>query len=175
MTVSFFPRFFFLLEKNTSKPDFGLGRKDAPLLLSAQSRIKSGLLHGPGIGNYAQIMPNPSYQRFTCRLITRQTRPTGYGFYSNSAIAVNTFVRSIAGAGFPLFAPAMYHNLVKPLPLSLLLKKVPKIGTQSNTNQGVPWATSLLGFLCVAFAPVPVLFYIYGARIRSKSRFTPTG
>ena len=35
-----------------------------------------------------------------------------YGFYSNSAIAVNTFVRSIAGAGFPLFAPAMYHNLV---------------------------------------------------------------
>lgn len=74
-----------------------------------------------------------------------------YGFYSNSAIAVNTFVRSIAGAAFPLFATQMYHGL------------------------GVPWATSLLGFLCVAFMPVPVLFYIYGARIRAKSRFTPTG
>lgn len=73
-----------------------------------------------------------------------------YGFYSNSAIAINTFVRSIAGAGFPLFAPAMYHNL------------------------GVPWATSLLGFLCVAFFPVPVLFYKYGAKIRAKSRFRPT-
>ena len=72
-----------------------------------------------------------------------------YGFYANSAIAVNTFIRSIAGAGFPLFAPAMYHNL------------------------GVAWATSLLGFFCVAFAPVPILFYIYGARIRAKSRFAP--
>lgn len=40
---------------------------------------------------------------------------------------------------------------------------------------GVAWATSLLGFLCVAFAPVPILFYYYGARIRSRSRFTPTG
>jgi len=74
-----------------------------------------------------------------------------YGFYSNSAIAVNTFIRSIAGAGFPLFAPAMYHNL------------------------GVPWATSLLAFLSVLFAPVPILFYIYGARIRARSTFTPTG
>ena len=73
-----------------------------------------------------------------------------YGFYANSAIAINTFIRSIAGAGFPLFAPAMYHNL------------------------GVAWATSVLGFLCVAFAPVPILFYIYGARIRAKSRYKPT-
>ncbi|EXJ79456.1 hypothetical protein A1O3_08958 [Capronia epimyces CBS 606.96] len=73
-----------------------------------------------------------------------------YGFYANSAIAINTFVRSIAGAGFPLFASAMYHNL------------------------GVPWATSLLAFLCLAFVPVPILFYKYGAVIRQKSRFRPT-
>ncbi|OCK83025.1 MFS transporter [Lepidopterella palustris CBS 459.81] len=74
-----------------------------------------------------------------------------YGFYSNSAIAANTFIRSIAGAGFPLFTPAMYHKL------------------------GVPWAMSLLGFLCVVFAPVPMLFYVYGAKIRERSRFTPAG
>lgn len=43
------------------------------------------------------------------------------------------------------------------------------------TSLGVAWATSLLGFLCVAFVPVPILFYFYGARIRQKSRFTPTG
>lgn len=73
-----------------------------------------------------------------------------YGFYSNSAIAVNTFIRSFAGAFFPLFTHAMYHNL------------------------GVPWATSLLGFLCVAFLPVPILFYIYGAKIRAKSKWAPT-
>jgi hypothetical protein len=74
-----------------------------------------------------------------------------YGFYSNSAIAVNTFMRSIAGAGFPLFASAMYHKL------------------------GVGWAMSVLAFLCVAFLPVPVLFYVYGPKIRARSRFTPTG
>lgn len=74
-----------------------------------------------------------------------------YGFYSNSAIAVNTFIRSIAGAVFPLFAPAMYHNL------------------------GVRWATSLLAFLCVAFLPAPILFYKYGKRIRAKSKYVPTG
>jgi DHA1 family multidrug resistance protein-like MFS transporter len=73
-----------------------------------------------------------------------------YGFYSNSAIAVNTFIRSFAGAFFPLFTHAMYHNL------------------------GVPWASSLLGFICVVFIPVPILFYIYGARIRAKSKWAPT-
>jgi DHA1 family multidrug resistance protein-like MFS transporter len=73
-----------------------------------------------------------------------------YGFYSNSAIAVNTFIRSFFGAFFPLFTHAMYHNL------------------------GVPWASSLLGFICVLFLPVPVLFYIYGARIRAKSKWAPT-
>lgn len=73
-----------------------------------------------------------------------------YGFYSNSAIAVNTFIRSFAGAFFPLFTHAMYHRL------------------------GVPWASSLLGFICVVFIPVPILFYIYGARIRTKSKWAPT-
>ncbi|KAK1090814.1 hypothetical protein LTR48_007570, partial [Friedmanniomyces endolithicus] len=74
-----------------------------------------------------------------------------YGFYSNSAIAVNTFIRSIAGAVFPLFASQMYRGL------------------------GVAWATSILGFVCVAFIPAPILFYKYGARIRARSRFNPAG
>ncbi|KAF1960831.1 citrinin biosynthesis transporter CtnC [Byssothecium circinans] len=73
-----------------------------------------------------------------------------YGFYSNSAIAVNTFIRSFFGAFFPLFTHKMYVGL------------------------GVPWASSLLGFICVAFLPVPVLFYVYGARIRQKSKWAPT-
>jgi DHA1 family multidrug resistance protein-like MFS transporter len=73
-----------------------------------------------------------------------------YGFYSNSAIAVNTFIRSFFGAFFPLFTHTMYHTL------------------------GVPWASSLLGFICVVFLPVPILFYIYGAKIRAKSKWAPT-
>ena len=73
-----------------------------------------------------------------------------YLMHANSAIAGNTFVRSLAGGGFPLFATAMYHTL------------------------GVPWATSLLGFLSVAFLPCPILFYVYGARIRKMSKYSPT-
>lgn len=65
---------------------------------------------------------------------------------ANSAISGNTFARSFFGAGFPLFSTALYHNL------------------------GVPWATSLLGFISLALAPVPVLFFIYGKKIRSFSK-----
>lgn len=73
-----------------------------------------------------------------------------YLMYANSAIAANSLLRSTAGAGFPLFAVQMYHKL------------------------GVPWATSLLGFLTVAFLPVPILFFIYGEKIRKMSRYAPT-
>ncbi|MCJ1229926.1 hypothetical protein MMC12_006597 [Toensbergia leucococca] len=73
-----------------------------------------------------------------------------YLMYANSAISANTIVRSLFGAGFPMFATAMYHKL------------------------GVDWATSLLGFLALAFFPVPILFYIYGARIRKLSKYAPT-
>jgi DHA1 family multidrug resistance protein-like MFS transporter len=41
-------------------------------------------------------------------------------------------------------------------------------------NLGVLWASSLLAFICVVFLPVPILFYIYGARIRKKSKWAPT-
>ncbi|KUJ09204.1 MFS general substrate transporter [Mollisia scopiformis] len=34
-----------------------------------------------------------------------------YLMYANSALAGNTFVRSLFGAGFPMFAAGMYHNL----------------------------------------------------------------
>lgn len=33
-------------------------------------------------------------------------------------------------------------------------------------------AMSLLGFLTVALFPVPILFFIYGARIRKLSKFS---
>ncbi|KAF2112687.1 major facilitator superfamily domain-containing protein [Lophiotrema nucula] len=73
-----------------------------------------------------------------------------YLMYANSAIAANTFVRSFVGAGFPLFATAMFHTL------------------------GVDWAASLLGFLTAALFPVPILFFFYGAKIRKMSRYSPT-
>jgi hypothetical protein len=72
-----------------------------------------------------------------------------YLMNANSAIAANGLIRSSFGAGFPLFATAMYHKL------------------------GVNWATSLLGFLGVAMFPVPILFYIFGPTIRKWSRYSP--
>ena len=68
--------------------------------------------------------------------------------YSASAIAANTFLRSIFAAVFPLFVNPMFHKL------------------------GIPWASSLLGFIAVAMIPIPFLFYIYGPRIRKRGKFT---
>lgn len=73
-----------------------------------------------------------------------------YKMYANSALAGNTFVRNLVGAGFPLFAIPMYERL------------------------GVAWATSLLGFLAVAMVPIPFLFYVFGKRIRGWSKYSPT-
>ena len=52
-----------------------------------------------------------------------------------SVLAGNDLFRSSFGAGFPLFATAMYNKL------------------------GVGWASSLLGFLAIAFIPIPFLLY----------------
>lgn len=67
--------------------------------------------------------------------------------YANSALAANIFLRSTIGAAFPLFATYMYDGL------------------------GVNWATSVLGFVAVGLAPIPVIFFIWGAKIRKSSRF----
>lgn len=71
-------------------------------------------------------------------------------WYANSAIAVNTFLRSFAGGGFPLFAQYMFNGL------------------------GVAWATSVLAFACLVMIPASILFFLYGARVRKMSRFSPS-
>lgn len=70
-----------------------------------------------------------------------------YLLHANSAIAGNTFMRSFFGAGFPLFTTAMFHTL------------------------GVQWASTLLGCLALLLLPVPFLFYIYGKKLRTHSKF----
>lgn len=67
-----------------------------------------------------------------------------------SAIAANTFLRSIAAAGFPLFARQMFNNL------------------------GIEWAGTLLGCLALLCVPIPVCFYLFGKKLRQKSAFAPT-
>lgn len=69
-----------------------------------------------------------------------------YFRYANSAISANTIVRSFFAASFPLFSSKMYHNL------------------------GIAWATSALAFFAIAFIPIPIVFYLFGHRIRAWSR-----
>ncbi|GAB7337237.1 hypothetical protein MBLNU457_g2610t2 [Dothideomycetes sp. NU457] len=66
---------------------------------------------------------------------------------ANSAIASNTFFRSWLGAGFPMFATAMFTNL------------------------GINWAMTVLGCLCVVLIPVPFVFFFYGHKIRKLSKY----
>lgn len=73
-----------------------------------------------------------------------------YLMFAASAIAGNTFLRSLCGAGFPLFARQMF------------------------TGMGIQWASTLLGCVALALAPIPFIFHYYGARIRQKSAYAPT-
>ncbi|PMD28884.1 putative MFS transporter [Hyaloscypha variabilis F] len=61
-----------------------------------------------------------------------------------SALAANSLLRSLFGTFLPLAAPHLYANL------------------------GYGWGNSIFGFLALAFIPVPVLFYKYGAYLRTR-------
>ncbi|KAL2831268.1 MFS general substrate transporter [Aspergillus pseudoustus] len=61
-----------------------------------------------------------------------------------SGIAAITVLRSFAGALLPLAGPPMYKAL------------------------GYGWGNSLLGFLGLGMVPVPVGFYLFGARLRGR-------
>lgn len=69
-----------------------------------------------------------------------------YPNYVGEVFASNDLVRSSFGAAFPLFANGMFSNL------------------------GIAWGSSLLGFLSVAFIPIPFVLYYYGETIRRKSK-----
>ncbi|KAL8722750.1 MAG: hypothetical protein Q9225_000811 [Loekoesia sp. 1 TL-2023] len=67
-----------------------------------------------------------------------------FGPYAASALAANTVLRSLFGTFLPLAGPHMYSSL------------------------GLGWGNTLLGFLSLAFAPLPWLFYHYGERLRKR-------
>ncbi|KAI1656590.1 MFS general substrate transporter [Daldinia decipiens] len=73
-----------------------------------------------------------------------------YLMFAASAIAGNTFLRSLCGAGFPLFATYMFNGL------------------------GIQWAATLLGCIAALLVPIPVMFYLYGHKIRARSNFAPS-
>jgi DHA1 family multidrug resistance protein-like MFS transporter len=74
-----------------------------------------------------------------------------YLIFAASAIAGNTFLRSLCGAGFPLFARQMFEGM------------------------GIQWAATLLGCVAVVLVPIPFVFYRYGSKIRERSAYASTG
>ncbi|KAL3417173.1 MFS multidrug transporter [Phlyctema vagabunda] len=71
-----------------------------------------------------------------------------YTTYAASATGAAAFVRTLAGFGFPLFAPAMYARL------------------------GVGWGTSVLAFVSIIVGLLsPVLLWRHGQRMRARSTY----
>ncbi|KAI9934833.1 hypothetical protein ASPWEDRAFT_117724 [Aspergillus wentii DTO 134E9] len=70
-----------------------------------------------------------------------------YTIFAASVLAANSALRSLFGAAFPLFTTYMYQNL------------------------GIHWASSIPAFLALACVPCPIIFYMYGARIRMRCTF----
>ncbi|KKZ60911.1 hypothetical protein EMCG_00672 [[Emmonsia] crescens] len=75
-----------------------------------------------------------------------------YSRYAASGIAAATMLRSLAGFGFPLFAPYMYAKL--------------EMG----------WGNSLLGFIGIVLGgPAPFLLWKYGEQLRKSSPYAAGG
>lgn len=71
-----------------------------------------------------------------------------YTRFAASGMAAVIVLRSLAGFGFPLFAPYMYSAL------------------------GYGWGNSVLGFVSIAVGiPAPYFFWFYGQKLRSKSKY----
>jgi hypothetical protein len=68
--------------------------------------------------------------------------------YSASAIAANTFVRSMVAGAFPLFIWPMYQKL------------------------GVDWGSTVFACISVCLVPAPFLFFKWGHQIRARGEFS---
>ena len=42
------------------------------------------------------------------------------------------------------------------------------------SSLGIQWASTLLGGIAAVLIPIPVLFYMYGHKLRKRSKFAPT-
>jgi hypothetical protein len=69
-----------------------------------------------------------------------------YGRYSASAIAASKVLQSIGGAVLPLAGNPLYDHL------------------------GLGWGNSVVGFIAVAFIPVPWLLFSYGGTLRNMGK-----
>lgn len=79
-----------------------------------------------------------------CNFFMLEVYGSKYGASSSGASSLSRYTLS---AAFPLFVIQMYETL------------------------GVGWATSLLGFIALAMAPIPWVFYYKGPSLRARSTY----
>ena len=134
----------------------GIGRPEYRMPSLAVGSVIStiGLFwYGWSIGRVHWIMPNLGALIFTAGTISclqgmQMYIVDSYQTYAASALAACAILRSLAGFGFPLFAPYMYDDL------------------------GYGWGTSVLAFVSIGIGWVaPVVFWYFGPRLRAKSRY----
>jgi hypothetical protein len=134
---------------NIGKPEFRM-----PSLAIGSVTSTIGLFwYGWSIGNTHWIMPNIGALIFTAGTISclqgMQTYIVdSYQTYAASAMAACAILRSLAGFGFPLFAPYMYKSL------------------------GYGWGTSVLAFVTMGIGwTAPFAFWYFGPKLRAISRY----
>ncbi|KAL4905968.1 hypothetical protein BDW74DRAFT_14783 [Aspergillus multicolor] len=134
---------------NIGKPEFRM-----PALLVGSMISTIGLFwYGWSIGTTHWIMPNIGAAIFAAGTISclqgMQTYIVdSYQTYAASAMAACAILRSLAGFGFPLFAPYMYNTL------------------------GYGWGTSVLAFVTMAIGwTAPFGFWRFGPTLRAASRY----
>jgi hypothetical protein len=87
-----------------------------------------------------------------------------------TALAAASFLRSLAGFGFPLFAPTMYNALGYGKSDTILAAAAFALGCPACVK-------TVTCFLCTCLTLTlsPWLLWFYGERIRNASRFAHKG
>ncbi|PMD13635.1 MFS multidrug transporter-like protein [Hyaloscypha hepaticicola] len=135
----------------------GVGRPEfrVPLMIPGSFLVPIGLfLYGWSAQYHTHwIVPNIGAAIFAAGVIIGfqciQTYIVdSYTRFAASAVGAATVLRSLAGFGFPLFAPYMYAKL----------------------EYG--WGNSLLAFIAIGLGwPAPILLWLYGEKLRKRSTF----
>lgn len=140
--------------KGRGKPEYRM-----PLVIPFSTLVPIGLLiYGwaadklvfwlvPDIGLFLFGMGTiAAFQCVTTYLVDTYMR------FAASAVAAVTILRSLAGFGFPLFAPAMYQAL------------------------GTGWGNTVVAFAAIGIGiPVPILLWLFGEKLRARSSLASKG
>ncbi|KAF2136055.1 uncharacterized protein K452DRAFT_303075 [Aplosporella prunicola CBS 121167] len=141
-----------LKEKNDG---VGLPEFRVPSMFVGSAFIPVGLFwYGWSVqGHVHWIMPNIGIAIFAAGTIVCLQSMQGYVIdsytrFAASGLAAVVVLRSLAGFGFPLFAPYLYERL----------------------DYG--WGSSVLAFISIAIGvPAPFVFYLFGAKLRAMSKY----